>query len=156
MRRNILISTILIISIYLLSCNKPATYDRVVHIPENGWNADSLATFSIAITDTVSVHHIYINTRNTVEYSNSNLFLFVETTSPSGAMLRDTVELFLADTKGKWTGKGFGKLRDNRYPYKRYIRFPEIGEYTISLQQGMRTQKLMHISSVGIRVEQSK
>ncbi len=135
------------------SCGKDAVYDANIEIPQNGWSSDSLATFTVDITDTISAHLIYINIRNTTSYPNSNLYLFVQTNSPSEAMLRDTVEYFLADTKGYWTGKGFGALRDNQFPYKQYVRFPEKGIYTFNLQQGMRTHNLTGVASVGIRIE---
>lgn len=145
-----------IVAIVLSGCIHPAVYDENMDITQNKWNADALATFSVNITDTVSVHHVYISVRNTTDYPYSNLYLFVETHAPSGAMLRDTVEYFLAHDNGQWVGKGFGALRDNQFPYKRYIRFPESGIYTFSLQQGMRTQNLAGIASVGIRIEKDK
>jgi gliding motility-associated lipoprotein GldH len=145
----------IVIALLATSCGENAVYDANIEIPQKGWSSDSLATFTVDIADTISPHLIYINIRNTTSYSNSNLYLFVQTNSPSGAMLRDTVEYFLADTKGHWIGKGFGALRDNQFPYKQYIRFPEEGIYTFNLQQGMRTHNLTGVASVGIRIEKA-
>lgn len=155
MSRN-LIGITIVIALLAMACGGNAVYDANIDIPEKGWSSDSLATFSVDISDTLSAHIIYINIRNTTNYPNSNLFLFVQTNSPSGAMLRDTVEYFLADTRGNWIGKGFGALRDNQIPYKQFVRFPEEGIYTFSLQQGMRTHSLTGIVSVGIRIEKAK
>jgi gliding motility-associated lipoprotein GldH len=138
------------------SCKNISVYNANVEIPNNGWVIDSIATFKVNITDTASVHHILINVRNTVEYPNSNLYLFINTFSPTGASLRDTLECFFADNKGKWLGKGFGLIRDNLIPYKRYIRFPEEGIYEFSIQQGMRTHQLKGVKSVGLRIEKEK
>jgi gliding motility-associated lipoprotein GldH len=120
------------------------------------WNIDSTANFKISVSDTLSVFNIYLNLRNTSSYPNSNLYLFIHTTSPGGASLRDTMECILADKRGRWLGKGFGKIRDNQLPYKRNIRFPEQGIYSINIQHGMRTNNLQGISSVGIRVEKAE
>lgn len=114
---------------------------------------DSIAVFRVNITDTSSTHSIYLNIRNSTDYPNSNLYLFIQTTSPTGASLRDTVEYWLADKRGRWLGKGFGAIRDNKLPYKTYIRFPDKGEYVFKIQQGMRAQNLKGIASVGLRIE---
>ena len=140
-------------AILAVGCNDSVIYEANVDIPKETWNADSTANFMVNINDTSSIFNIYINLRNTTSYPNSNLYLFVQTISPSGAVLRDTVEYFLANPKGKWLGKGFGSIRDNRLLYKQYIRFPENGTYAFGIQQGMRSRNLMGISSVGLRVE---
>lgn len=137
------------------SCSEISIYHANIDIPHESWNLDSVAVFKVDIDDTTAVHNIYVNIRNTNEYPNSNLFLFVQTTSPVGSTLRDTMECILADNRGKWLGRGFGAIRDNQFPYKNYIRFPEKGTYTLSIQQGMRTSDLKGIASVGLRVERN-
>lgn len=143
----------IIILLLAMGCGGNAIYDSNIDIPKKGWSADSIATFTVDILDTLSIHNVYINIRNTTDYPNSNLYLFVQTNSPSGAMLRDTVEYYLADSRGQWIGKGFGALRDNQIPYKQFVRFPEVGIYTFSFQQGMRTHNLTGIASVGVRID---
>jgi gliding motility-associated lipoprotein GldH len=149
-------SFILAIAVLAISCSTTSIYEANIDIPKESWSIDSSAIFRVDITDTSSVHNIYLNIRNTTSYPNSNLFLFIQTTSPKGAQLRDTLECFLADTRGNWLGKGFGALRDNQIPYKRFIRFPEEGTYTFSIQHGMRTHSLKGIASIGLRVEKQK
>lgn len=138
------------------ACSTPAVYDQQMDIAQYHWDVNAKATFDVSISDTTSIHHIYINVRNTTDYPYSNLYLFIETTSPSGAFLRDTAEYFLIGNNGHWSGKGFGTLRDNQFPYKKYIRFPEEGTYSFSIQQGMRTQNLEGMASIGLRIEKEK
>ena len=137
----------------IASCSNVAIYHENINIPKESWNLDSIAVFRVNITDTSSTHSIYLNIRNSTDYPNSNLYLFIQTTSPTGASLRDTVEYWLADKRGRWLGKGFGAIRDNKLPYKTYIRFPDKGEYVFKIQQGMRAQNLKGIASVGLRIE---
>ena len=151
---NKIFGIVLGISILAVACGKISVYNNSVDIPNESWNLDSLAVFKVNISDTLSTNDIYINLRNTSSYANSNLYLFIETRSPNGAMLRDTLECMLTDSYGRWLGKGFGALRDNQVPYKRYIRFPEVGTYQFTIQHGMRTKNLKGIASVGIKVEQ--
>jgi gliding motility-associated lipoprotein GldH len=138
------------------SCTNTSVYNQNIDIPAEVWSLDSTAIFKVDINDTISAHSIYVNVRNTTDYRNCNLYLFIRTTSPQGATLTDTLECILADKRGKWLGRGFGAIRDNQIPYKRFIRFPEIGTYEFSLQQGMRAQNLKGISSVGVKVEMHK
>jgi gliding motility-associated lipoprotein GldH len=107
----------------------------------------------VPIKDTLTFNNIYINVRNTTDYSNCNLFLFITATAPSGATKIDTVECYLADDQGKWLGRGFGYIRDNRIPYKRNVRFPQMGNYKFEIKQAMRTDDLKGITSIGIRIE---
>ena len=141
------------ISIIFTSCDSEGVYDQNIMIPNEVWHMDSIAHFNVYIADTVTSHNIYVNLRNSVNYSNSNLYLFIETLAPSGAKLRDTMECTLANSRGEWLGKGFGRIRDNQIPYKMDIRFPIPGNYHFSIQHAMRARELKEVVSVGIRVE---
>ena len=79
--------------------------------------------------------------------------LFIEMTSPSNKYLTDTVELELADNKGKWKGSGIGNIWLNRMPILENVKLLETGSYSVKIIQGMRHDTLMAISDVGIRVE---
>jgi gliding motility-associated lipoprotein GldH len=144
------------ISIFTLtSCDRNGVYEENINTSDKTWSENDVAKFNVPIKDTVTSHNIYINIRNTTDYSNSNLFLFIATTSPTGASQIDTIECFLADEQGKWLGKGFGYIRDNQIPYKRNIRFPKIGNYKFEIKQAMRTNDLKGIASVGVRIEKN-
>jgi len=146
--------TILFISaLALSSCDRNGVYEENINTPNKCWDMNNAATFNIPVVDTTSLLNIFINVRNTTDYPNANLYLFVTSTSPSGATLCDTIECILADEQGKWCGKGFGYIHDNRILYKHNIRFPQKGDYKIAIKQAMRTEELKGISSVGVRVE---
>ncbi len=139
----------------LCSCDRNGVFDENINTKGNLWNKNDIAKFGVNINDTTSYHNIYINVRNTTDYPNSNLYLFVSTTSPAGYSQIDTLECYLADDQGKWLGKGFGYIHDNRIPYKHNIRFPMKGVYNFEIKQAMRIDELKGIASVGVRVEKS-
>ncbi|NVO10243.1 MAG: gliding motility lipoprotein GldH [Bacteroidales bacterium] len=139
----------------LLSCDRNGIYDENINTVKNSWSENNTAKFQVNIKDTISSHNIYVNIRNTADYPNSNLYLFITTTSPAGFTKLDTLECLLADEQGNWLGKGFGYLRDNRIPYKHNIRFPLKGSYKFEIKQAMRTEELKGIAAIGIRVEKS-
>jgi len=138
-----------------MSCDRRGVYEESITTSNNSWNENDIAKFDVSIKDTMVYQNIYISIRNTTDYPNSNLYLFVTTTSPAGFSNVDTLECLLADEQGNWLGKGFGFIRDNRVPYKHNIRFPIKGVYRFEIQQAMRTNELVGINSVGVRVERS-
>jgi gliding motility-associated lipoprotein GldH len=146
---------LLIATIALISCDRNGVYEENINTSKSIWATNDIAKFVAPINDTLSYHNIYLNIRNTTDYPNCNLFLFIAITSPAGVTQLDTVECFLADDQGKWLGKGFGYIRDNQIPYKRNVRFPQKGDYKFEILQAMRTDSLIGVSSVGIRIEKS-
>ncbi len=145
-----------IVSIFILilfSCNSEEVYEKYIQIPEQSWESSNTLNFDVNIQDTLSPHNIYINVRNSSKYNMSNLYIFITTTSPENYTLRDTFECFLADEKGKWLGNGWGDLYENKILYKKNVRFPVQGKYNFKFVQGMRTEKLKHISDIGLSIE---
>ncbi len=149
------ISLIFLIAILMTACNENVVYESNQRIPGNEWNRSDIHRFEVEIDDTVNAHNLLINVRNTGEYPRSNLFLFVSASSPSGAYTRDTLEFILAEPSGKWLGKGFGSVWQNRFYYRRNVRFPERGIYLFEFEQAMRFDDLPGILDIGLRIEKS-
>ena len=80
--------------------------------------------------------------------------MFIETTSPNGAVMIDTVEFILTDNNGKWLGKGLGSINSLLIPYKSNIRFPYRGIYSFSLQQAMRQDVVDGLKDVGLCIQE--
>lgn len=135
------------------SCDSNRVYEVYKPIPKSGWNKDSLAVFSVPVTDTLQNYNLYIDVRNDITYSYSNLWLFIEIDQPGGKALKDTFEISLAEPSGKWLGEGWGGKKTRQVIYRRDIYFPSSGIYRIKLQQGMREPNLKGISDIGIRLE---
>jgi len=127
-------------------------YNQFTTIEENLWSWQDTQTFTVEITDTVSLHNIYLQVRHTMDYPMSNLYMFVEVSGPSGQQIKDTVNLVLAEPDGKWIGRGAGNLRELRLLYRKNTKFGEPGSYTFSLDQGMRNPELP-VSDLGVRIE---
>lgn len=147
----ILFITALVIGFW--SCDKNRIIDQFKPIEKTSWNVDSIAHFSFEISDTLSQYNILLNVRNDIKYGYSNLWLFVSLAAPNNTVTKDTFELSLADATGKWLGQGFGGVRTRRVMYQRNKIFKNSGEYTISLQHGMREKTLKGITDIGCRIE---
>lgn len=154
-KANILMFLILFLFLYS-ACNKDEIYNNIHDIKNSKWEASNVINFNFQVDDTLQAYDVFINLRHTSKYKYRNLYLFIETTSPEGQSVKDTFECLLADKKGRWYGKGWGDLYQNKIPYKRFVRFPNSGTYSIELKQAMRTDKLEHISDIGIEIETAK
>jgi gliding motility-associated lipoprotein GldH len=147
-----LLVILLLITLIHSSCDKNMVYDQFQRIDDNTWRWDEPLDFTFTMDDTVGIHQILIQLRHTTEYPLSNLYMLVHVKGPSGQQLTDTINFVLAENSGKWIGKGVGNIREIGYRYKKGTRFPEQGDYTISIEQAMRLPELP-VSEIGVRVE---
>ena len=143
----------LIVISSLFACNNNVFYESNLKIPEQVWESDKAAVFDFNINDTSQIFNLFIDILNTNDYRNSNLWLFVYTSSEIGKIAADTLEYTLADGKGKWLGKKDGDVHINNFVYKANIKFPKKGKYTVEIIQGMRDLKLKGIKQVGFKIK---
>lgn len=151
------LSVLVLLTVFMTSCNKKAVIEDYRSLRHAEWNQDTALVFDMNIPDPKKLYDLSFTVRNEGHYGYSNLWIFVAITPPSGKELTDTVELTLAKPSGEWLGSGLGDLYDRKYPYKKTIFFPEIGKYTISVRQGMRTKNgiLTGIHDFGIVLEKA-
>ncbi|MCF8295118.1 MAG: gliding motility lipoprotein GldH [Bacteroidales bacterium] len=147
------ISFLLLLVFMLNSCIKKNVYQEHVSINQETWDAQQRLSFEIPVSDTLSINNLIVNVRNTQAYPFQNIFLFIETIDPRGVMLRDTLDCMLASQEGRWLGSGLGSHYQSEFIFKRNVRFPHSGIYTLVIEQGMRKEELPGISDVGVRVE---
>lgn len=143
-------------AIIFISCDPNRLFEKNIRIPDGIWDKNNHVRFEVVVEDTISPHNLYINVRNTGMYPVSNLYLFVTTIAPSGHAIKDTVQVILADERGKWLGKGLGDIWDNQRLYKEQVRFAQKGKYIFEYEQAMRLEKLPFILDVGLRVEKAR
>lgn len=146
---------IYLFAIFLISCGNEVFIDNDVAYESIIWDVKDKYVLSFEQPDTVSNFNFFITLRNTEDYPYRNIYVFLTTVFPDGTSLRDTINCPLADYQGKWLGKGFGGVYDNRIIYMHKSRFPQPGEYKIVMEQAMRINELPGITNVGIRIEKA-
>ena len=139
--------------IMVTSCSDGRIYDEVKELKDEEWHVKEYVEFLVNVSDTTQAYDINIHVRNSSDYKYSNLWLFVETSSPNGATMRDTIEFFLADEAGNWYGNGLGSINALLVPYKQNIKFPYRGVYSFSFAQGMRKELLTGIKDIGLQIQ---
>jgi gliding motility-associated lipoprotein GldH len=153
MKHNRLLIWFLILAVAVISCDPRTVFDNYAVVEKSGWNKDSVKTFQVRINDSLQYHNIYVNLRNRSNYNYSNIWLFIGIKAPDGNFINDTVQFVLADPSGRWYGKGFGGIKDNRFLYRSSVYFPRKGDYLFTISQGMRKDVLTGITDIGFRVE---
>jgi gliding motility-associated lipoprotein GldH len=123
---------------------------------ENEWSSKEKAVFEMDITDTQSLNNISLMVRHADGYPFSNIFLFVTTSYPDGAVKTDTMEVMLANDKGEWQGDGAGDIFDLKVPIKKNVRFPLSGHYKFEFTQAMDADPLPLIMDFGFEIEKTK
>ena len=139
----------------VMSCDPGRIYqERKSLSPEMTWDKDTLLTYKVDVQDIQTAYDIEIDIRTVDFYQFSNLWLYINTISPTGVMQKDTVEFRLRDDKGFSNGHrmAFGEVEDYDFYFKRNVKFPAPGTYTFQLQHGMRMEILPFVDEVGVTV----
>jgi gliding motility-associated lipoprotein GldH len=135
-------------------CLKLNQFEKNAEIPKQEWSYSFQPEFQFNITDTVSLHQVYIVLRHTDAYAYKNIWLNISTQQPGDTAFQTArFEFNLQQTNGKWLGTGYGDIWEVRHPLLQNIQFRKKGTYTIRLHQIMRDNPLHHIMNAGIRIE---
>ena len=119
------------------------------------WHYQDIKNFETEITDSLQSYNLLVNIRHTTDYPTSNLFVFITTSGPAGISLKDTLEILVANERGKWLGYGFGKIKHISRMYKSNVRFSRPGNYVFTVEQAVREPEIP-VTDVGFRIERYK
>ena len=145
------------------ACDKNCLSEQTTTISQAAWHQDSVAFITVPITDTLSHCSIILSLRNNDDYPWNNIILAVSAKSPSGAIMRDTVEYRLTNEKEIWNGRKSGKWIDHRLAFRTDVQFLQSGNYEFSITHLMRNAKqavvspvvLQGVGAVGVRIEKA-
>ena len=148
-----------IVSCLLLitSCKQLDVYEKDTSIPKYEWQSDFVAKGSFNIADTLSSYNVYLVLRHTDAYKYNNIWLNVGLQAPGDSLNYQKINLRLGnDATGGWEGKGMNDIWEvrklvNTEPW----RFKKAGAYNFTISQIMRDNPLLHIMTVGLRIEKA-
>ena len=144
---------LLILSCFILpSCDPSMVFDQFHNTGDNLWSWDEKQSFVVDMQEPQEYYNIYINIRHTKEYPKSNLYVFLSINGPDNAITHDTIDIAIADPRGKWLGDGFGDIKFVRKRIREKVRFANPGTYTFTISQGMRLKEIP-VTDVGLRIE---
>ena len=131
---------------FFLSCQKNNVINKYKEFEEQKWHTDSIVKFNYFIEDSLSYHIIKLNIRHSTDYEFQNLFLFVY-----DDLNKDTIEVFLADKRGKWTGKGMGDVKEVEVTLDKTKKYFSQGQKNFMIEQAMRygeKEEIMVLSNI--------
>ena len=144
---------LVVTALFSTACSNDVFHNESVHLKNNEWKAADTLFYTFQSKDTLASYDFYFEVRNTTDYDMQNLYLFITAFYPGDTYSRDTAECILAAPDGKWYGKGMGKHKDNRFLFRKGVRFRKPGNYVIAVNQAMRKDTLNGISDVGILIK---
>lgn len=154
-KRSILFLT-LFVFIVLSGCETVQLYEQNTSYPDHQWSSKQANTYKCTIADTTTLYNIYFVIRHHNAYHYKNIWIELNTKSPSGIITKEAANLNLADDEKGWLGTGMDDIYDQRIPITSQPIKLEKGVYEFTLQHTMREDPLQNILATGIRVEKVK
>lgn len=136
------------------SCRQPEIFEEYRNIPEEEWQIRDTVKFSADLPQK-DEYDFRIGIRHTTDYEMANLWCFVMVCDSSGWLVRDSLNIKIAEPDGRWIGKG-NSIKTLEYPIARLNRTLPAGKYSFAIVQGMRTRSLKGIKNVGLIVREKE
>lgn len=142
---------LLLISLCLGACSPGHNdFNSFINLPHHGWAYGDTVYFENDTVDSISTRSVEVAIRHDNSYLYRNLWLEICYINNKGVVLKDTVNMELADIYGRWHGKGFGAS------YQFVVRLPRkvmlSRDTRIGVNHIMRVDTLHGLEQVGIRL----
>jgi gliding motility-associated lipoprotein GldH len=140
---------------FLSSCGNTPTYEKSYVFEKNEWKQNVKPSFTVDIQDITKEYNFILTVRTTTEYKFSNMWIYMNTTTPSGEKGREPFELVITNADGSWAGIKTGTIVETSLKFKKR-KLPTKGKYVFVLEQGITQSKIDEILDVTLLVEESK
>lgn len=156
MKHNIVPLTLILFFVFCGCKNSSEVFLEFKPLDKEGWSKNEIISFDVPITDIASTYNIYLIVRNTEQYPYQNFWVFTDEFAPETELsVKDTIECYLADNRGKWLGSGIGSVYEMPVLWQQNIKFEKAGTYTFRFTHGMRIDVLRGVKDIGLKVEKS-
>ena len=143
----------ILLSLLMSSCEPIQLYEQNTIYPQHERSSKQVNHYQFNITDTNALYKIFFVVRHHNTYRYKNIWLQMDTQSPSDSVVKQTLNLQLADDQKGWLGVGMDDVYDQRIPINAVPTKLKKGVYQFSMQHTMREDPLSGILSTGLRVE---
>lgn len=139
---------------FIGACNENTVYHSYQPIPDEGWEKSDTLSFQVTLADSIpTTLRLFAEVRNRTKYPYHDLHLFISQNLQDSTVWRtDTIAISLADSTGRWMGKGWGSIYQSD-TFVKSVRPQHPGNYTIKVMHGMKDETLQGLNDVGIRIE---
>jgi len=128
-------------------------YEKSYDFDNNCWSQKVKPSFSVAIKDTNKAYNFIITLRTTTEYKFSNLWIYLNSTTPDGQHVREPYEIKITNPDGSWSGKKTGTIVEKSIYFKNR-KLPKAGKYVFVIEQGITESIIDEVIDLGLLVEE--
>jgi gliding motility-associated lipoprotein GldH len=139
----------------ICACNSDTLYKSEIVLPEEGWVRTSPVSYDIEIQDTSVFYEMMLDVKAKESYRYQNLYVNIETLFPDGKTEKDIVSLELGTPGGKWHGKCSSGACNVPVQLQQLFKFPQKGQYKISLHQFTRIDTIKDLSSLTLSINKA-
>lgn len=150
MRSNFIIALVIGL-IGFSSCDSKPYFDKTYAFKDKTWEQKVKPEFEVSIVDTNQWYDFILTIRTTTDYKFSNLWIYLNTTTPSKLSGRQPYQIRVANDDGTWIGSKTGTIIENKLLFKRR-KFPERGKYKFVIEHGITEQTIGEILDIGLRI----
>ncbi|MDD3779933.1 MAG: gliding motility lipoprotein GldH [Proteiniphilum sp.] len=156
-RNNTCYFSLLLLFVFLLSCNKAEVYYHYRHIDKGRWYSDSVIQFQIdaaALTQGMP-YDLSIEISTNGRYPYRDIWMQVTHNLVDTIPQSEALHFRVADDYGHWLGDGVGGLYQLSLPLHLSIPLDTTFGYVVQLRQIMDANPLPGIEKIGLKVEMS-
>jgi gliding motility-associated lipoprotein GldH len=140
--------------LYLASCTSVGVFEENSTFKNQEWASNNKPTIHFNISDTTVPYNVYLVLRHTDAYNYNNVWLKWTVQQPGDSVKRtQQFDLRLASNDKGWLGSGMDDIYEHRMLVQPKTIFQHPGDYSVTLEHIMREDPLLHVLSVGLRVE---
>ena len=144
------------VSILFFSCTPPVgVFEKNIPIPQQQWESSFRPEIVFNVRDTVASYNIYIVVRHSDAYNFNNMWVKATVEQPGDSARSQRFNLLLATNEKGWMGSAMDDIYEQRVLIQPQTKFLKQGDYHFTLEQVMREDPLLHVLSMGIRVEKA-
>lgn len=135
----------------LSSCDDKPYYDKTYAFEGKVWNQRNMPKFVVPIKNTNQLYDFILTIRTTTDYKFSNIWVFLNTTTPKGIKAREPFQIRMANDDGTWIGSKTGTIVENKLLFKRR-KFPDKGYFKFVVEHGITEKNIHEVLDIGLRV----
>jgi gliding motility-associated lipoprotein GldH len=151
-----LILPLVILSLFITSCDKAKVYEKYLDNERITWNRFDVKTFHVPIEDVSSSYDFYVVIRHVDAFPLDFLHLKFIISTASGETRTIDQKVMLKSKDGKWLGDGMGDLWDVSYLFRKGLKITEPGTCTLEISSAMSQADLPGIMQVGLVVRKGR
>jgi gliding motility-associated lipoprotein GldH len=139
---------------FFFSCGESFYFQESRLIEAGEWHYNDTLSYAFEIEDTTQSYDLLLDITHGTNYQYQNIYFSIHTVFPDGKVTRQTVPVEVCDKTGKWYGRCKGQKCLVQVVLQEHAHFPQIGSYTLQLEQFMRENPVKQFNEVGLKIRE--